>query len=48
MSINSETTIQSNFPIGKLTKKEVREIAKKNDLITAEKKTLRGYVLLVR
>ena len=30
------------FPIGKLTKKEVREIAKKNDLITAEKKDSQG------
>ena len=30
------------FPIGKLTKKEVREIAKKNDLITAEKKYSQG------
>ena len=30
------------FPIGKLTKKEVREIAKKNDLVTAEKKDSQG------
>lgn len=30
------------FPIGKLTKKQVREIAKKNDLITAEKKDSQG------
>ena len=30
------------FPIGKLTKKEVREIAKKNNLITAEKKDSQG------
>ena len=30
------------FPIGRLTKKEVREIAKKNDLITAEKKDSQG------
>ena len=30
------------FPIGKLTKKEVREIAKKNGLITAEKKDSQG------
>ena len=30
------------FPIGNLTKKEVREIAKKNDLITAEKKDSQG------
>ena len=30
------------FPIGKLSKKEVREIAKKNDLITAEKKDSQG------
>ena len=30
------------FPIGKLTKKEVREIAKKNKLVTAEKKDSQG------
>ncbi|MBE38171.1 MAG: tRNA 2-thiouridine(34) synthase MnmA [Flavobacteriales bacterium] len=30
------------FPIGHLTKKEVRQIAKKNDLITAQKKDSQG------
>ena len=30
------------FPIGKLTKKDVRELAKKNDLIPAEKKDSQG------
>jgi tRNA-specific 2-thiouridylase len=34
------------FPIGELTKPQVREIASKLDLITAEKKILKDYVLL--
>ena len=34
------------FPIGKLTKKEVREIAKKNNLITAEKKDSQGLCFI--
>ena len=34
------------FPIGELTKPEVREIAKKADLITAEKKDSQGLCFI--
>ena len=40
--LNQKQLSKVIFPIGKLTKKEVREIAKKNDLITAEKKDSQG------
>ena len=37
MSIKPRTTKKIIFPIGNLLKSEVREIAKKNNLATAEK-----------
>ena len=40
--INQEQLQKIIFPIGHLTKKEVREIATKNNLITAEKKDSQG------
>ena len=40
--INQNQLAKILFPIGELTKKEVREIAKKNNLITAEKKDSQG------
>ena len=40
--INQEQLQKIIFPIGHLTKKEVREIAKKNNLITANKKDSQG------
>ena len=40
--LNQQQLSRSIFPIGELTKSEVRSIAKKNNLITAEKKDSQG------
>ena len=40
--VNQEQLAKALFPIGELTKPEVREIARKQDLVTAEKKDSQG------
>lgn len=44
--LSQEQLSKALFPIGKLTKPEVREIAKKADLITAEKKDSQGLCFI--
>ncbi len=44
--LNQEQLSQALFPIGELTKPEVRQIAKKLDLITAEKKDSQGLCFI--
>jgi tRNA-specific 2-thiouridylase len=44
--LNQEQLAKSLFPIGELTKPEVREIAKQQDLITAEKKDSQGLCFI--
>jgi len=44
--LNQKQLSQSLFPIGELTKPEVREIAKKQNLITAEKKDSQGLCFI--
>ena len=46
MSIIPTTISKSLFPIGQLTKPEVRAIAKEADLITAEKKDSQGLCFI--
>jgi tRNA-specific 2-thiouridylase len=43
--LSQEQLSKSLFPIGELTKPEVREIAAQMELVTAEKRTLKGCVL---
>ena len=40
--LNQKQLSKAIFPIGHLTKSDVRDIAKKNDLITADKKDSQG------
>ena len=44
--LSQEQLAKSLFPIGELTKPEVREIAKEQDLITAEKKDSQGLCFI--
>ena len=44
--LSQEQLAKAMFPIGELTKPEVREIAKKADLITAEKKDSQGLCFI--
>lgn len=44
--VNQEQLSKALFPIGHLEKKEVREIAKQRDLITAEKKDSQGLCFI--
>ena len=44
--LNQQQLSRSIFPIGELTKSEVRSIAKKNNLITAEKKDSQGLCFI--
>jgi tRNA-specific 2-thiouridylase len=44
--LSQEQLTKAMFPIGELTKPEVREIAKKADLITAEKKDSQGLCFI--
>ncbi len=44
--LSQEQLSKAMFPIGKLTKPEVREIAKKADLITADKKDSQGLCFI--
>ncbi|TXD51729.1 tRNA 2-thiouridine(34) synthase MnmA [Polaribacter sp. IC063] len=44
--LSQEQLVKALFPIGELTKPEVREIAKKADLITAEKKDSQGLCFI--
>ncbi len=44
--LSQEQLAKSLFPIGELTKPEVREIAKQQDLITAEKKDSQGLCFI--
>lgn len=44
--LNQEQLSKSLFPIGNITKPEVREIAKKLDLVTAEKKDSQGLCFI--
>ncbi len=44
--LNQEQLLKALFPIGELTKPEVREIAKKADLVTAEKKDSQGLCFI--
>lgn len=44
--LNQQQLAKALFPIGELTKPEVREIAKKLDLITAEKKDSQGLCFI--
>jgi tRNA-specific 2-thiouridylase len=43
--LSQEQLSKSLFPIGELTKPEVREIAAQMELVTAEKRTLKGCAL---
>jgi tRNA-specific 2-thiouridylase len=42
LPLSQEQLSKSLFPIGELTKPEVREIAAQMELVTAEKRTLKG------
>ena len=45
--LSQEQLAKSLFPIGELTKPQVREIASKMDLVTADKKdSPKGYVFI--
>jgi len=44
--LNQEQLSKSLFPIGDLTKEEVRKIAKKEDLVTADKKDSQGLCFI--
>jgi tRNA-specific 2-thiouridylase len=44
--LSQQQLVKALFPIGELTKPEVREIAKKADLITAEKKDSQGLCFI--
>jgi tRNA-specific 2-thiouridylase len=46
VSVVSRVLAKSLFPIGELTKPQVREIAAEMELVTAEKKDSQGLVLL--
>ena len=46
--LSQEQLSKTLFPVGKLLKSEVREIAKKEGLITAIKEILKDCVLLVK